>query len=213
MRQVCPRWFLQCLAAVGGLIGLATAVGAADGAATVSIRLYNNAGVTERDLDAARAAAQSLLRQAGLQSVWRVCRLAVGQSLPSSVACDDVLGRAEVIVRILHGGSRDDPNSLGYSYVDTRTGTGSLTTVFANRILAVAASARIESGVLLGRVVAHEVGHLLMGRGGHSDDGLMRAHWSAETLKRNGVRDWLFSQNEAMQLRDAVVARSHLIDR
>jgi hypothetical protein len=63
--------------------------------------------------------------------------------------------------------------------------------------------------VLLGRVVAHEVGHLLRGRSSHSLNGLMRAHWPNEILRRNSVRDWLFSQNEATELREAVIARLH----
>ena len=45
--------------------------------------------------------------------------------------------------------------------------------VFANRIAAAAATGTVDRTVLLARVVAHEIGHLLLPGEGHSDRGIM----------------------------------------
>jgi hypothetical protein len=174
--------------------------------AGVAVRVYNNADIAPRDLDEGRRGASALLRQAGVESTWRFCRLAKGQSPPGSTACDDVLGGAEVIVRIQQRGTQGS-DSLGYSYVDTLTGTGSLATVFADRVRAAAGNAGLDTGLLLGRVLAHEIGHLLLGRAEHSESGLMRAHWPGQALSRNLDDDWIFSGSEASELREAIVAR------
>src|SRR5439155_10444253 len=54
---------------------------------------------------------------------------------------------------------------------------------------------------LLGRVVAHEVGHLLLGTTAHSATGLMRARWNDEEARRDHPMDWLLSWADARQVR------------
>ena len=47
--------------------------------------------------------------------------------------------------------------------------------VFYNKIVDTAASQPIDAAVVLGRVMAHELGHLLLPKGSHSSYGIMRA--------------------------------------
>ncbi len=54
---------------------------------------------------------------------------------------------------------------------------------------------------LLGRAIAHEVGHLLLPGGRHSPSGLMRAPWVYEELMENRREDWVFSPQDGRQLR------------
>jgi hypothetical protein len=65
----------------------------------------------------------------------------------------------------------------------------------------VAASAGVDAPRLLGRAIAHELGHLLLGRTQHSESGIMRAAWSRQELQRNEVVDWRFSEPDATQIR------------
>ena len=69
----------------------------------------------------------------------------------------------------------------------------------------------VESGMLLGRVMAHEVGHLLLGSGYPAEAGVMRADWPDALLSREG-EEWRFSRLEAagMQRRPVSIARDAL---
>ena len=66
--------------------------------------------------------------------------------------------------------------------------------IFYDRVVALARSTRQDIGVILGRVLAHEVGHVLLGEG-HSSTGLMQARVDASStapsfsaLERDGIR-------------------------
>ena len=59
---------------------------------------------------------------------------------------------------------------------------------------------------LLGRVIAHEVGHLLHGKEGHGRSGIMREVWTGAELSLNRRGDWLFGLPEQRQLRDVLAS-------
>jgi hypothetical protein len=84
-------------------------------------------------------------------------------------------------------------------------------TEFADRVATLAATLETDASVVLGRAVAHEVGHLLMGTQAHSASGLMRATCSNETILANRVDDWGFSAQEASDMRAAADARRPVV--
>jgi hypothetical protein len=176
----------------------------------VTIRIYNSFGMSLGQLGAAQQTAAAIFHDAGIDSIWRNCRTPKGPSKKATDKCDDVLGTAEVIVRIVTAPTPDtgDQPSFGYSHVDLGTGRGSLSTVFGDRIYASVRRFGIQPAPLLGRVLAHEVAHLLMGTQTHSETGLMRAHWSHHSLQRNRKQDWLLSHSETMQMVQALSART-----
>jgi hypothetical protein len=90
--------------------------------------------------------------------------------------------------------------SLGYSVVDSRQKRGTLATVFVDRIRMAALRTRLDPARLLGRAMAHEIGHLLLGTTGHSRAGLMRARWSDLDLRRDAAADWLMSPEDVARL-------------
>ena len=75
------------------------------------------------------------------------------------------------------------PDVLGYSFVEPQTRTGVLATVLADRVSRSALRAAIRFDVLLGRTLAHELGHLLLGTNAHARAGLMQANWSNTDLR------------------------------
>jgi hypothetical protein len=92
-------------------------------------------------------------------------------------------------------------DALGDAVVDTITGRGSLGTVYVNRVKSLARASRTSESELLGRVIAHETGHLLLGRTGHPASGLMRGSWARRVLADRRDRDWTFSVEESRTLR------------
>jgi hypothetical protein len=156
----------------------------------IVLRTYDNFGVAAAEILNARAAADAILKDAGLQVVWRDC----------SAGCPDVLGPGELVVRIVAAPEASVAGSLGCAVVDLHQGTGALATVYADRLNVLASRTGVDAGALLGRAIAHEVGHLLLGTARHSPTGLMRAHWSDRELQRDARSDWTFSQEDLVRI-------------
>jgi hypothetical protein len=174
----------------------------------VTIRTYNNFGVPITHMNAVRHTAEELLIGAGVKPAWRDCRTSDGPSSDLPDTCSEVLGPIEVVVRIVGAPSQwKNPESFGYSLVDAEQQRGVLSTVFADRIVTSAERLHLDVDVFLGRVVAHELGHLLLGTSGHSMTGLMRAHWPDDLLQRGFKRDWLFSPSEVGRIQEILNAR------
>jgi hypothetical protein len=152
------------------------------------IRTYDNVGVTAGEMMQAREVAGVILGDAGRQAVWRDC----------SVGCADELGPREVVVRIVAAPPGIVAESLGSAIVDLEQRTGVLATVYADRISVVASRNRVNAGTLLGRAVAHEIGHLLLGTARHSARGLMRARWSDGEVQRGLGADWTFDPGDVV---------------
>src|SRR3970282_1353415 len=68
--------------------------------------------------------------------------------------------------------------------------------------------AGIRSRDVLGRAIAHEIGHLLLNTNSHPEAGLMRAAWSRSELRRNATDDWRFREEDAKKIREWIARRS-----
>lgn len=168
------------------------------------IRIYDMAGLSAAELAAARQAASDVLASARVNLVWVSCPRTAGLR---DAACDGVPLPTDLIVRLTSASVGLTKGALAEAYVDTQTATGSLATVYADRVRALALDSGVEPGAVMGRAIAHEVGHLLFGSSAHSSSGVMRAVWSAPLLRRDNPRAWTFSKREAQQLRSRLAGR------
>jgi hypothetical protein len=175
----------------------------------VVIRTYDSADLPIADLQSAVATATAILRASNLGTTWHACELAFVRN--AAHPCAAPLGANEISVRLVRlttdAGYRGDL-PLGYSLVDTATRSGSLATIYVDRVAWLSKAAGVDTRVVLGRALAHEVGHLMLGTNTHSETGLMRAVWSCDALKRNVRRDWLFAPGDARAMRQAVRLRA-----
>jgi hypothetical protein len=96
---------------------------------------------------------------------------------------------------------------LGDALIDPQSGAGTLATVYIDRVEWMARQTGTDSRALLGRAIAHELGHLLMPTSGHSTRGLMRAIWSGAELRRGRARDWAFEPREVAAIRARLTGR------
>jgi hypothetical protein len=179
----------------------------AEPSVTLTVRLYNTSGVPAPELVAARRAAESILRETGLNVIFRHCGRQVSPD-DAVDPCVDRLAPSEVVVRVIHAPAFNTgihPDAYGLAYVVQETGRGWLATVFSDRIDHAAARVGVEPGTLLGRVMAHEVGHLLLGSTYHAHAGLMRADWPDALLNRAG-EEWRFSTTEAARMQSLVIS-------
>lgn len=186
---------------------LLTAIVGIHADASIAIRSYNYAGVPAEQLVSARGAANEIFARAGISVKWIDCRVPGSEA---GATCTDQLheGR-EFVLRLLEGPADSSRRvALGSSMLDRAAGRGALITIDPRLVGNIAAGASTDSATLLGRAMAHELGHLLLGRAEHTRFGLMRAFWSQDELRGLRRADWRFSPVEASQMRQGLMARA-----
>ena len=90
---------------------------------------------------------------------------------------------------------KDTPTTLGKAVIVPDTG-GILATVYFSCVERFATSAGTDFAVLLGRVAAHELGHLMLNSSVHAHHGLMRPHWTLDEVRLNRAADWVFTAGD-----------------
>jgi hypothetical protein len=160
----------------------------------VTVRVYVSSDITPEALRAALDVAEAAFAEASVGMIWKICGPRECNTQPSPT---------ELIVRFLHSrGRRLNTGCLGEALIDTQQRTGVLATVYVDRVLDLARSLDIDRHILLGRTIAHEVGHLLLASKTHSVSGLMREVWSREELLGGRADDWLLHPFEAAAIRE-----------
>ncbi len=162
-------------------------------ALSLAVRVYDNTGVPPDARASALAVVHAILKDAGIAVTWR--------------EDDNAPTRGEVIVRIVTAPAEALPGPLGFSLIDVERRAGTLATVYADRVTKLAELSRTDPGQLLGRAMAHEIGHLLLGTTRHADRGLMRGVWTSVELHRGQAWDWSLSREDVARMRRGLVAR------
>jgi hypothetical protein len=177
--------------------------------ATVTVRTYNYAQIPRARLANARVTVDAIFKGAKIALEWIDCR--VPQS--GGASCTDPLrtGR-ELMLRLM-----DQPHepaysrrvlTLGTSMLDLEQGGGVLMTIDLFPIRTIAEQASTDFPTLLGRAIAHEIGHLLLGTAQHPREGLMRARWLQDELRGLKPAHWEFSPREAADMRHGLAIKA-----
>ena len=197
------------VAVVAGLVGTLSAIqfaGAESPRIPVIVRASNNVGLPQHQMTTARNTALAIFRHSDIEAEWRECPVGRSESLIPT-GCADPLKPTEVVVRVIATPSSSPQlpdDVLGFSYIDKVGEPTVLATVFADAVARIATRTSVEPGTLLGRALAHEVGHLLLGTTRHTTTGLMRANWTGTQLQR---LDWSFSPADRRQMQRSLAAR------
>jgi hypothetical protein len=165
-------------------------------ALSIVVRVHDGYGVPGDQLARARATVERIMEVAGVAVAWPVC------------PCLSPVGSDELVVRITAASSASTPGALGFSFVDIEQKAGTLATVFADRVQTLAAFAGTDDGELLGRVIAHEIAHLLIGTRDHGSRGLMRGEWRASEVARQRPSDWRLARADGLKIREAIKRRT-----
>jgi hypothetical protein len=207
------------------IAGILLAAGAADAAESmvaedregaVQVRLYDYAGVPAAVLEAAKGQASEVLGRAGVPLEFLDCRLRADDP-PKNEACRSPASPLNLHLNILDlgmalsmarnaGTSRD---CLGVAWVTA--GLPSRASVFFHRALELAKSRGGPLAAILGAMMAHEIGHLLLKQGAHSAGGIMRAQWGTQELKSIAHGRLGFTADEASRLAWMVAKRQQAL--
>jgi hypothetical protein len=140
--------------------------------------------------------ADRVFQKAGLQVRWLECHGA-----ERDAACDDAPGKGDIRLRILPGkGQRELGDALGYALA-LQQGVGVYATAFFGAVSEVRRGTLASTAQVLGHVIAHEVGHLLLGDVHHSRKGLMSASWKHGELMSIARREMNFSGPQIRRIR------------
>lgn len=166
--------------------------------ATITVRVYQTADLSYEMEQKVLSEAEAVLRTAAVDVQWRMCTPAGNWP-----RCEAVPESSDLILRIVRtpGAPNGDDTMLGAAVVDRRGGGGVLATVYVDHAAVVARDANSDVGVLLGRVAAHELGHLITRTSAHSPRGLMRALWRRSEIQRNRAEDWAFTAGDVAVMR------------
>ena len=176
----------------------------------LNLLVYNYAALSSSQVTEIRARVAFIFEQAGIQTKWWDCR-PVLENHPAPATCQQPLGPGNLAIRLLDqiNISQADYShtALGLSYV-SETG-GSLATLSCATIKRLARGNRTSELAFQGHAIAHEIGHLLLGPGAHSNEGIMRALWNKSELQQIAAaqQGLLFPRKQAEQLRMSLSAR------
>jgi hypothetical protein len=197
---------------LGGMIALAfpeTAFAGETGPVpNVTILIYNYAQATHAVLAGAEREAGRIFAEAGISILWFECPAVPSAAGPQGL-CQNASESKDIRLQLLSApvksksqdcvwglAVRPDLASVYYEYVDR---------------LAVAYEFEVAS--ILGSVIAHEIGHLLLGPNSHYGIGIMRPQWSFEQVRQVMMGTLLFTPEQSKRIRAEARRRTEAMTR
>jgi len=175
----------------------------------LNVFLYAYAPMSVDYLNVAKEVATAIYANVGIQVEWRECYLAE-RGVESNPECSR-LTPTTLVVRILPQWQaerfKQHPAVFGFAQSDPSGGFGYYASIFYHRVEELSGSWTSSTPVVLGHVMAHEMGHLMLGHGGHSRTGLMTANWDRKELDRVNQRTFLFDSQQAKEIRARFLKR------
>ena len=167
----------------------------------MTISVHDYADVPSKLLSAAENQAREIYRRAGLETIWLNCSPKLENIEPESCHFSDATHLTlQINPRALNVQVRDRLDVLGTAYPDDK-GFGYFAYVFYDRVQELAVRQRLGHS-LLADVMAHEIGHLLLGSNSHSLTGIMSAHWNYDQLRNISEGTMWFIPAQSRMMRD-----------
>jgi hypothetical protein len=171
---------------------------------TVTVSVFNDAGISRLLIVQAQAVARTVFAQAGVNLEWMSCGLP-SQTDKEVSLCIQSEFPTHLHLRLIGHPNYFEAAALGVSYL-AEDGVGFQGEVFYERIVKLQSGTELDLAILLGVVMAHELGHLLLGTNSHSPGGLMRVSWRREDLAHAVKGTLLFSDEQSDHMRAKLYA-------
>ena len=173
----------------------------------ISVLVYNYAGAAPGTLAGAEHQADRILHPACVRAVWFDCSVKAGKLDEKSI-CRSGLGNQNIVLRLLsrHTPTRVPDFAFGFA---VSPGLASVYYGDAAR-MAERQNLRSELPTLLGCLMVHEIGHLLLNSFGHSPTGVMQAEWGPTQLQQSLTGLMTFTPAQSRLIREKVQTRMSL---
>jgi len=171
----------------------------------VTVLVYDYAGLDRSTLVGAQRFAGNIYREHGVKISWQVCS-------PNSQEedCSGPFDNSVLVMRIMSGAMArrvtESASQYGYALL-VPDGFPRTATVFFQRISDFCTGESVNRRVFLGLMMAHEIGHLLLGKPGHTRSGVMRAEWKRKDAAAALSGRVRFDREQAERIRANILAR------
>ena len=176
-------------------------------AASITILVYNYAEVSPRTLTGAEREADRILNRAGVRAVWFDCS-GKQPTIDVESVCKSGWGTRNLALRLLsrHATNKFQDFTFGFAVIP------GLASVYYGdaALLADRDEIRPQLPILLGCLIVHEVGHLLLNSSNHSATGIMQARWERKQIRQSLTGVMLFTPQQATLMREEVRKRMSL---
>jgi hypothetical protein len=178
------------------------------------VRVYDYTRLPDNTILNSAALARQIFQKAGVETEWVRCPLERGEE-DRFPGCRKPASESDILLRILPRcieSRRFSNSAFGYALPDTGGLPAQHAYVFFDRVEQAARRSQqtarcISLAVLLAHVMAHEIGHLLLGTESHSDRGIMRARWSLQDLQEMELGQMVFLPEQAKLIRSRITRR------
>ena len=172
--------------------------------AMIRVRLYDYAGISDKTLADTQRLIANFYTPMGVTIDWASTFRPHRKGGPDHGRLQDFT--INILNRSMAARTNWPPDALG-SAVVSREGEGTIAYVLFDRLKAAAVAAHWSVEDLLALVVAHELGHLLLPPGSHSE-GLMRGGWDVSELRRMHLDSLAFTPDHMALIRERL---SHMV--
>lgn len=169
------------------------------------VYVYNDAQASLETLTSAEQHAGRIFSKAGFDITWRNC-----PCIDGAFNGGDMYSTAVLVLHVTtHIAATTSDPTFGVAFLD-ENGVGRYADIFWQKVQHFQFGSQVNLAAILGSVMAHEMGHLLLGSNAHAIGGIMQPRWNAAELHRIAMGTFLFLP-EQVQAMHARVSRAALI--
>ncbi len=190
----------------------------------ITVRLQNYARASRATLRPARELATDVFRSAGVDLVWLDCA-PTDRDRSRDQACANPIGPRDLFLRVMPEAPAmraKQGDVFGIAYLSDKGGFSRIASVYLDQVTRLASQRHqsVGTGTLaahlppstcvalaMGTVMAHELGHLLLGLNGHSSKGIMRPNLGWRDFEQAHCGELKFTHDQAKRLLKNVGAR------
>jgi len=166
----------------------------------ITVAIYDDAHLSPHVLAEAEDEATRIYQKAGLTISWIECKSSKADAAPD-LRCQDPPSATHLKLRIVPHALKSSDDIFGVAFLSAE-GTGAYRDVFYDSVEKLDRDWHVGLARVLGHVIAHELGHLLLGSNAHSRQGIMCPNWHGGELRLASMGALLFSEEQAQFMRE-----------
>ncbi len=157
----------------------------------LTLRVYNYAGIKPLILNRAKRHTDRIFKDFGIETAWLDCPTSP-EDMAFNRSCAARIGAHDLALKLLPASMSKrfgfKTGIFGFALPTADGVPGNHISLFVARVLdpayhgSVGASFENAQEIILGHMMAHEIGHLLLGPNSHSRRGVMSFPWGKRTL-------------------------------
>jgi hypothetical protein len=169
----------------------------------VTVCVYNDSDAPEQTVLKAEGIATRIFRETGVDMDW----IDAARHSGKTACAGGPAAGTSLILRIIPKPLTLTDTVFGVAFL-SEDGSGRYADVFYAPLQKLSGVRQVDASILLAHVVAHEIGHLLLGSNAHAHLGVMRSHWESGDLLRAAMGGLLFTSDESRRMRGRLLSRT-----